>query len=86
MVAINMSTSTSAEIVQKLNAKDSILKDHYAMLRALRARIRENESKFGVPANEVHMAIDDGRIDETFDVTQWIMDIDLLDRIERAGR
>lgn len=86
MVAIKMSASTSSEIAQKLLDQQAILKDHYEMLRSLRARIRENEIKFGVPATEVHQAIDDGRIDETFEVTKWLMDIHRLERIENAGQ
>ena len=74
-------TDIAASIVQER----TIIQQHYEMIRSLRARIAENEQRFGIVSSEVHRAIDDGRLLETQAVCNWLIDIDLLDRIEHAG-
>ncbi|HET9661464.1 MAG TPA: hypothetical protein VFP05_14095 [Thermomicrobiales bacterium] len=63
---------------------DQLLADHAAVvryiefMRTLQARVLAYEAQFGIPSSEIHEAIDDGRLRETFDVTKWIMDFEML--------
>jgi hypothetical protein len=77
---------TPSELAEALIRQRQVLQNHYAMLRNLRARIAANEAHYGLPSAEVHQAIDDGRIEETHQVCKWLIDIDLLERIEHAAR
>ena len=86
MAPIAMNSMTPSELAEALLQQRQVLQDHYTMLRELRARIAANESCYGISAAEVHRAIDEGRIEETHEVCRWLMDIDLLERIEHASR
>lgn len=85
MTPLAMNSMPSSHLAEALAQQRRILQDHYEVLRALRGRIAANEARFGVPAAEAHQAIDDGRLAETHDVCKWLIDIDLLERIERAA-
>lgn len=58
---------------------------------ALQQRFREEtrtfveqcEAKHGIPSEEIHQAIDDGRLEETFEVCRWIF---AYERLCRAGQ
>jgi phage baseplate assembly protein W len=47
-----------------------------------RAAIAEYERRYGIRSDEVHQAIEDGRLEETFEVNQWLH----LVEVERLGR
>ena len=49
-----------------------------------RRTVERFEAKYGIPSAEVHQAIDDGRLEETFEVCQWIFEYELLSRAERG--
>jgi hypothetical protein len=85
MTPIAMDSMIPSDLADTLAQQRRILQDHYEVLRALRTRIAENEVRYGIPASDVHQAIDDGRLEETHDVCKWLIDIDLLERLERAA-
>jgi phage baseplate assembly protein W len=47
-----------------------------------RAAIAEYERRYGIRSDEIHQAIGDGRLEETFEVNQWLH----LVEVERLGR
>jgi len=47
-----------------------------------RAAIAEYERRYGIRSDEIHQAIEDGRLEETFEVNQWLH----LVEVERLGR
>ncbi|MND09925.1 hypothetical protein D3C83_336340 [compost metagenome] len=46
----------------------------------LRIRVLAYEAQFGIPSSEIHEAIEDGRLVETLDVCEWIMDLYALEQ------
>ena len=50
---------------------------------ALRQRIRVYEERYQIRSDEVHAAIDSGRLVETDEVCDWIMDYEFLQRSAR---
>lgn len=47
----------------------------------LATRIADYERRYGVPSDAVHAAIDRGELVETHEVCEWLMDVDLLQRM-----
>ena len=45
----------------------------------LRSRVLAYEEQFGIPSSDVHDAIEDGRLQETLEVCEWIIDFERLD-------
>jgi hypothetical protein len=45
-----------------------------------RRTVARFEVKYGIPSAEIHQAIDDGRLEETFEVCQWIFEYESLCR------
>jgi hypothetical protein len=84
MTPITQDSKAPSELADALSQQRRILQDHYDVLRELRARIAEYERQHGFASADVHQAIDDGRLEETHDVCTWLIDIDLLERIEHA--
>jgi uncharacterized membrane protein len=57
------------------------LQDKAAQARTLeliRARVRQFERRYNVASDDLHGAIDAGKLEETADVCQWILDYNLL--------
>lgn len=55
------------------------------MCGSIERRIREYEDRYGIATDEVHAAIDAGRLDETLEVCNWIMDAKLLRHVRQHG-
>ncbi len=45
---------------------------------ALLARIAEYERRYGISSGDLGDAIDRGELEETFEITRWLIDYDLL--------
>jgi hypothetical protein len=59
------------------------LHDEAAQERALaeiRLRVREYENRYGLRSDELHQAIESGRLEESHDVCRWMMDYHVLIR------
>jgi hypothetical protein len=65
-----------------------IIKNYFEHVHELRDRVAEYEAKYGMPSDQVHTAIENGHIDETDEVCDWIMTYELLERSNAiaAGR
>jgi hypothetical protein len=85
MASFAIGSQSPTDIAASIVQERTIIQQHYDMIRSLRARIAENEQRFEIASSEVHQAIDDGRLSESQAVCNWLIDIDLLDRIEHAG-
>lgn len=85
-MAVRLKGRSPSEIMEMLRDQAIDPRHQVDLIEKNRALIREMEEKYGIPSAELHEAIDDGRIQETFEVTTWLMAIDLLARIEIAGR
>ena len=74
---------TSADIEARIAAlmaqrDDAELQQRY---RDETRRIVERcERKFGIPSERIHQAIDDGTLEETLEVVEWIFDYNSLCR------
>jgi hypothetical protein len=55
-------------------------------LRELKENVARCEAKFGIPSEDIHDAIEEGRLVETLEVCDWIMDYNSLQRIHAAKR
>lgn len=81
-MTLKMRHQDSAEfLIAKIEAQ---LLDHEEQLRnveRLRERVRKYEQQFGIASADIHRAIDEGRLRETQDVCDWIIDYDSLVRI-----
>jgi hypothetical protein len=51
-----------------------------ATVEALDAEVRAQEARYGIASDDIHAAIEDGRLVETGDVCDWLMDYELLER------
>jgi hypothetical protein len=68
-----------AEIARlRAQAADVALQQRFA--EETRRFVERCEVKYGIPSEEIHQAIDDGRLEETFEVCQWIFEYELLCR------
>lgn len=85
MASIAAGQISPSELATKILEERMILRRHREERAALRLRIAANEARFGIASSELHQAIDDGRIVETAEVCDWLIDIELLARIEHAG-
>jgi hypothetical protein len=85
-MAVRLKGRTPSEIMDMLRSQATDPQHHVDLIERKRAAIREMEEKYGIASADVHSAIDDGRIEETYEVTMWLMDIHLLARIENADR
>ena len=85
MASIATGQISPSELPTKILEERMILRRHREERAALRLRIAANEARFGIASSELHQAIDDGRIVETSEVCDWLIDIELLTRIENAG-
>lgn len=57
-------------------------KTHVNERRAkLEATIAEYERRYGFPSSEIHDRIEAGTLHETYDVCQWIFEVNALDRL-----
>jgi len=70
----------AAETIKRLQADRYNYEKHAELRAELEARVRDREAQYGIASSEVHAAIDDGRLIETEDVCDWIMDYELLIR------
>lgn len=86
MASFAIGSQSPRDIAASIVQEGTIIQQHYDMIRSLRERIAENEQRYGISSSDVHQTIDDGRLSETQSVCNWLIDIDLLDRIENASR
>lgn len=86
----NALSAFDTESTNGVSAQTEALLHDTALLRriahqqdALRQRIRAYEDRCQIRSDEVHAAIDSGRLVETEEVCDWIMDYELLQRSTR---
>lgn len=60
-----------------LRERDTIAR-YVSEMKTLRARVAGYEARYGIKSDEIHQAIEDGRLRETEEVCDWIFDYDLL--------
>lgn len=63
------------------SAPDRLERDRRSIER-LRAEIRNYERKYEIPSSEIHDRIDNGKLEETADVSNWIFAVNKLARAE----
>jgi len=66
--------SLAAELIRRR----AILLEHAQTVERLRERVAGFERRYGIPSNEIHAAIEQGRLDETEEVCDWILDYELV--------
>lgn len=65
-------------LAAELIHRRAILLEHTQTLERLRARVEGFERRYGIPSAEVHAAIEAGRLRETDEVCDWILDDELV--------
>jgi hypothetical protein len=76
-----------AQLAEELLRQSDVLRRHSAHIATLEARVAEAESRYNISSDQIHAAIDDGTLEETAEVCNWIIDYDLLKRSRlNAGR
>lgn len=86
MAATSKQTPTPSELADRLLTDRNAIANFVSIVEELEARVRERESRYGIDSIEVAAAIEDGRITETADVCNWIMDYELLARATAIAR
>ena len=81
MVLIKTTTPTAQSHAEQLLAEREVIRRYFEQMNALRSRVLAYEEQFGIPSSEVHEAIESGRLQETLEVTHWIID---FERYQRA--
>ena len=86
MVLTDPSTPTSKTLAEQWLAERDTPERHTEYMNELRSRVLAYEAQFGIPSSEVHEAIEDGRLVETLDVCEWIMDFEVLEWSKSVGQ
>lgn len=80
MVLTNPTTPTAKALADQLLAERDVIERYFQQRNALQSRVRAYEEKFGISSTEVHEAIESGQLQETLEVTKWIIDFERLSR------
>jgi hypothetical protein len=80
MTALTNNALTPAELAEQLLGDAMVIGRFVESTRELQVNIRAYEERFGISSEDIHAAIEDGRLVETEDVCDWIMDYELLKR------
>ncbi|HEX5498847.1 MAG TPA: hypothetical protein VFX03_06465 [Thermomicrobiales bacterium] len=83
MTANTKSTNGASASAEALRRDIALLRRVDRRQETLRQRIRAYEERYQIRSDEVHAAIDSGRLVETEEVCDWIMDYELLQRSAR---
>ncbi len=86
MVLTNPTTPTAKALADELLAECDVIKRYVEQMDELRSRVLACEERFGIPSSEVHEAIEDGRLQETLEVCEWLMDVYMLERAKTIGQ
>ena len=82
MVALNQTTLTPKQLADQLMAEMAVIEKYHESVRVLEAQVLAYEQKYGIPSADVHDAIDDGRLVETEEVCDWLLDFEMLARVK----
>jgi predicted transcriptional regulator len=82
MVALNQTNLTPKQLADQLLAEMAVIEKYHESVRELEAQVLAYEQKYGMPTSEVHDAIEDGRLVETEEVCDWILDSEMLERVK----
>ncbi len=80
MVALNQTKLTSNQLADQLLTEMAVSDRYRESVRELEAQVLAYEKKYGIPTSDVHDAIEDGRLIETEEVCDWILDSEMLAR------
>ena len=86
MVALDQTNLTPKQLADQLLAEMAVIEKYHESVRELEAQVLAYEQKYGMPTSEVHDAIEDGRLIETLEVCEWLMDADMLEWNKTGGR
>ncbi len=86
MVLTNPTTPTAKALADELLAECDVIKRYVEQMDELRSRVLACEDRFGIPSSEVHEAIEDGRLQETLEVCEWLMDVYMLEQAKTIGQ
>lgn len=85
MSHVRTSKQSVDELIEELLRQSEDTAYHETRRLELIAWVQSLEAKYGIKSSDIHDAIEDGRLDETHEVTQWIMDYELLRRFEESS-
>jgi len=80
MVLTNSTTPTSKTLAERWLAENDTPEHHAEYMTELRSRVLAYEAQFGIQSSDVHDAIEDGRLQETLQVCEWLMDLYVLEQ------
>lgn len=80
MVLTNPTTPSAKAVADQLLAECDTPERHAEYMNELRNRVLAYEAQFGIQSCDVHDAIEDGRLQETLEVCEWLMDIYILEQ------
>lgn len=80
MVAKPAASERVAALLATIESDLATLRRVQSRRETLRARVESYEARFGIPSDEIHAAIDDGRLVESDEVCDWIIAHDVLQR------
>ena len=74
------------DLAEQLLAERDVIANFVSLVEALEATVRDRERLYGIESSELSAAIEDGRISETADVCNWLLDYELLRRATAIAR
>lgn len=82
MVLTNENTKTRKSLAEQWQeCVDNDTPERHAEFTAeLQDRVLACEAKYGIPSSDVHDAIEEGRLVETLEVCEWLMDLYALEQ------
>ena len=87
MILRNHGQMTPEQLAEELLRQSHVPGRHSAYLATLEVRVAMAERRYNLASDQIHAAIDAGKLEETLEVCNWIIDYDLLERSRsNAGR
>lgn len=77
----------SESLANELLRERETIARYFSETRELRARVIAYEARYSLKSDEIHQAIEEGRLQETEEVCDWIIDYEALRKRDavRAG-
>lgn len=83
MAMRNVNPAGITELANNLIRQRTFLREYDERRSGLQARVTDRERQYAIKSEHVHDAIRSGRLKESQEVCDWIMDYELL---QRSGR
>ncbi len=85
MVVANRELPTSKQLADQLLTERSAIANFIVVVERLQSKIHDYETRYEIDSADVPAAIEDGRLTESSEVCDWLLDFELLQRAKAVG-